>query len=383
MAMAPAARFLISVCGTTAVLAVLMTSLLVRNGELLTTRAGVRAQFETNGIYGRSIWDDFFAYKFAAYEARPTGSISIGSSRAMAVRALLFRNQDHFSAGGAVNSVAELEAFANELAKLKKRPTVAFLYVDFEWFLAEVGRERNAAYRDRYESWLFVYQSAFVHLKDLFVNAAAPHLEIDPETGGKLIGSRAQRLRDGFRTDGSVRQSSFIRDNDLSDSDITGFIDAPESTPAQTDARAFAIKRGWWNAVFDRSKMARLERVLGFLQSLGVSLVVVLPPLMPHIAVALEERPELVFFRDWRQSLAAITRDRGVPMFDFTRLPLPSASCYGDRYHASEGAYSWMLSKIRPRLAEQSHPAAEVLDPNALGRYSNVNCLRSLPATAH
>jgi hypothetical protein len=68
-------------------------------------------------------------------------------------------------------------------------------------------------------------------------------------------------------------------------------------------------------------------------------------------------------------------------MFDFTRLPMQSASCYGDRYHASEGAYAWILSTIRPRLAEQLHPAASVLDPDALARFSNVDCIRSLLMT--
>src|SRR5437879_3721862 len=112
------ARILLSAAGTTAAMAALLTSLLIVNGEFYTTSAGVRAQFESNGLYGRSIWDDFFAYKLLAFETRPTSSISVGSSRAMPVRALLFRDLDHLSAGGAVNSIAELEAFVAEFVKL-------------------------------------------------------------------------------------------------------------------------------------------------------------------------------------------------------------------------------------------------------------------------
>src|SRR5215470_376406 len=148
------ARILVSAAGASAAMAAFLTLLLSVNGELYTTSAGVRAQFASNGLYGRSIWDDFFAYKLLAFETRPTGSISVGSSRAMPIRAVLFRDLDHLSAGGAVNSIAELEAFVDEFTRLTRPPKVVFLYVDFDWFLAKAGRERNAAYRDRYESWL-------------------------------------------------------------------------------------------------------------------------------------------------------------------------------------------------------------------------------------
>jgi hypothetical protein len=94
---------------------------------------------------------------------------------------------------------------------------------------------------------------------------------------------------------GSTRQSSFMRDPGLSNSGIGRFIDEPRSAAAQDDALAFTTKRGWWGAALDHRKMARLESALGALQLAGMLLVVILPPLMPHIAVALEERLELVF----------------------------------------------------------------------------------------
>jgi hypothetical protein len=93
----------------------------------------------------------------------------------------------------------------------------------------------------------------------------------------------------------------------------------------------------------------------------------------------LEERPELQFFRDWRERLSEIAAHDGVPYFDFTHLPLRSPSCYSDRYHGSEGAYAWMLSTMRPALASRLHPAADVFDSDALAHYSSPDCIRSLP----
>ena len=376
--MSSAAKFLLAIVISTGSLAVVMTGLLFANGELYTTTGGARAQFETNGIYGRSIWDDFFAYKFALYEMHPTNVISVGSSRAMPVRALLFQKSDHLTFGGAVNSVAEFEGFAKQIVALGRRPAVVFVYVDFEWFMDSPKRERNRTDRRPYEQWLFVYQSAFVHVRALFESAFADHLKADPETGGALIGSRARRLADGFRIDGSHQQrmSETGRRSPADAALMT--ISEPESDVANETARRFAAERHWWGATLGENLLRRFETALGVLQSQDISVVLIAAPVAPNVAMTLEQRDELVFFRVWRSRIELISQDRRIPFFDFTQIPLQAPVCYSDLYHASEGAYAWLLSRVRGNLAAEGHRAAGTLDAERLDQFSKSECFRSL-----
>lgn len=378
------AKFLVSFAATSITVIVAMTAVLYANAELYTTRWGVREQLKSNGIYGRSIWDDFFAYKFTLYEMRPTESISVGSSRAMPVRALLFRNEDHLSFGGAVNSVAEFSAFVERLRAMPMRPTVAFVYVDFDWFLESASRTRNNSDWQSYDNWLFVYQSAFVHIEDLVQGAFAKKFTVDPVAGGVLVGSRAARFADGFRIDGSTQQYSFERGlRSWPDGDISSFIQQPASGPAQEDARKYSARRNWWDAKINNESFQRFEASLKKLQIDGTSVVLIAAPVATHLATAMESNPALKFFAGWLKRLEAIARSRQIPFFDFTHLPLKNATCFTDRYHASEGAYAWMLAQISKRLNESGHQGGRIFDSARLGASSDPNCVRSLgPAHA-
>jgi hypothetical protein len=357
-----------------------MTFLLVKNGELWTTSTGAKAQFESQGIYGRSIWDDFYAYKFALYDLSPKKYVSVGSSRAMGVRASLFRDQDHLSAGGAVNSIAEAEHFAAEAGKWAVFPRVIFFYADAEWFIAGSGRRRHVAARQPYESVLFLYQSAFVHLQQLAKYAFVPRLQVDPSTGGLLIGSRAQRLQEGFRVDGSVRHNSYINARGpWPAAEFQSYLSAVDSDAAVEDAGRLAALRGWAGAKVDPERLLRFEKVLESLKARGASVVLILAPVAPHLARALKTQSDFAFYPAAADRLAALAHKMAVPFFDFTSLGLPYVSCYYDYYHGSEGAYAWMLSKMQRRLADAGHSAAEAFDPNALHLFAQAPCLKSLP----
>lgn len=382
--MLASAKFLISFAVTSVTVIVAMTTVLYANAELYTTRLGAREQLKSNGIYGRSIWDDFFAYKFTLYEMRPTEFISVGSSRAMPVRALLFRNEDHLSFGGAVNSVAEFSAFVERLRAMPRRPAVAFVYVDFDWFLESASRMRNNSNWQSYDNWLFVYQSAFVHIEDLIQGAFAKKFVVDPIAGGALVGSRAARFADGFRIDGSTQQYSFEKGlRPWPDGDISSFIQEPASSAAQEDAQKYSIRRNWWGAKINKESFQQFEASLKSLQIGGTSVVLLAAPIATHLATAMEHNPALKFFPIWLNRLEAIARGRQIPFFDFTHLPLKNATCFTDRYHASEGAYAWMLSQISKRLNESGHPGGRVFDSARLEKASDPNCIRSLgPAKA-
>lgn len=357
-----------------------MSFVLWHAGELYTTTRGVAHQVATNGTYGRSVWDDFYAYKLALMERIPTKAISIGSSRAMSVRAMLFSESSHLSAGGAVQSLLDAQAFAREVARHDQKPEAVFFFVDFDWFVARSGHQPQPPQRSAFDQPAFLYQAAFSHLTDLLGTLGKHQFAHDPETGGALIGARARRFADGFRIDGSIRHYSF--EHGLRPWPETGLDEItkdPRSNGALSDARAFATARGWRRAAMRTDSFDRLGETLATLKTAGIHVVLILPPVAPNVAILLQEDKDYDFFLEWRQKLADLAKVRALPFYDFTQLPLTSGHCYFDRYHGSEGAYAWILAAVRRDLAVRSHPAARLLDKGALDQLGRGDCLRSLP----
>ena len=197
--MGTASRFFTGFAACIAVGLAALVALMSAAGELHTTRNAARAQLANGGIYGRVVWDDFFAYKMALFDARPTSAVSIGSSRAMPMRAGLFRNGDHLGLGGAVQSIDQLESTVAALVNAQRPPKLALVFVDFEWFILPPRRSQNDVARDLFDSPVYLLQSGFAKLRDLLRAASAVHLTADPVSGGPLFGGRARVWGDGFR----------------------------------------------------------------------------------------------------------------------------------------------------------------------------------------
>lgn len=86
-----------------------------------------------HALYLSGIRGDVFSYKFALCNQINPTVVAVGSSRSMQVRAN-FLTSNFVNLGGAVNSIAQLDTVATSLIKLKHKPKIALIFIDFWWF---------------------------------------------------------------------------------------------------------------------------------------------------------------------------------------------------------------------------------------------------------
>jgi len=376
--MGTASRFFSAFSACIAVGLAALVALMSAAGELYTTREAVRAQLAAGGIYGRVIWDDFFAYKMAMFESRPTSAVSVGSSRAMAMRAGLFRDGGHFSLGGAVQSIEQFENTVAALVDAPRPPKLALVFVDFEWFVLPPRRSQNDVARETFDSPVYLLQSGFAKLRDLLRAASAKRLPADPVGGGPLFGGRARVWGDGFRVDGSIQNYSYESGlQPFPEADMAAILDAEPIARAR-DVERFIDQRKWRHGQIQAGRMQRFGAAISRMEAADISPILVLAPIAPHLADALEVHPGLRFFPAWRAQMVAIAAAHGWPLHDFTHAELRHPDCWVDRYHASEGAYAWMLARMRDgggrsRMLLDAHS-----DKDAVERFGSRTCARVL-----
>lgn len=208
--------------------------------------------------------------------------------------------------------------------------------------------------------------------------ASAKHFPADPTSGGPLLGGRARVWGDGFRVDGSIQNYSYESGmRPFPEPDMAAILKA-ESAIRARDVERFIDQRKWRNGQIQAGRMQRFLAAVSKLATAGIAPVLILAPVAPLLAEALDSHSQLRFLPAWRAQMGADAAAQGWPLHDFTRAELRHPDCWVDRYHASEGAYAWMLARIlesggRSRLLLEAHASKDAFD-----RFGTPTCARVL-----
>jgi hypothetical protein len=115
------------------------------------------------------------------------------------------------------------------------------------------------------------------------------------------------------------------------------------------------------------------------LAAADIAPILILAPVAPHLADALEVHPDLQFFPLLTAQIRTIVAAREWPMHDFTRAALLDPDCWVDRYHASEGAYAWMVARMLENDGKSKMLLGAYTDKDSVDRFGTSACKRVLP----
>lgn len=308
-------------------------------GEL-SLPAVIEAQAEDPAcLFGSGIEQDNFTYKLELYKKLRPETVVIGSSRVMQMRGRYFSGS-FVNLGGATGSTVAFAHFVDEMMRVAL-PKLAIIGVDFWWFNPAYARHKNkfvvpleayAVTVDRLKLPYYWLLEGKVGLKDMASMLAADREQC-------RFGIMAHQLSDGFASDGSYYQTSFVVGDRLPDQ--PHFDDELSRIGQGRD-------RFEWGDAVSRDDLERFSAAVGRLRSAGVDVVVFMPPLARPVYDAVMAGAERYRFL---MELPDAFRQIGLNVYDYTNpASVPTDDCeFLDGFHGGEVTYA----RIVERLTEQ------------------------------
>jgi hypothetical protein len=326
-------------------------------------------QREAGGLYGSAVHNATFAYKFALYDLAPPEVVALGSSRAMQIRAEMFR-RPFLNLGGLMENPREGRLVADALLARARRPGVAIVTVDFWWFNGE--RPERRSFPEHAERGTPLSSDAlllpFRWLADgrvapgFYARTVALGLPPDPAFPPSF-GVRAATTHAGFTPDGAWNYWNLAG----------GF------TPGDAGFAAglAQIRRGAENyrhgRRFDEARWSEFVAMVRALNGAGIRAIVLNPPLAPAARAQMRAQgADFAFAAEFRRRLATLT----VPVFDFQddAAIAPSNCEFLDLHHAGDVVTARLLLAVARlpfsglnlvvdpgRLAEMAAPGERAL----------------------
>lgn len=341
-----------------------MEWLLWRTGETIPVEQVLELQQQEpdrDKLWMRGVLDQgFYAYKWAGIQRTQPRILALGSSRAMKFREPMFAPDSgrFYNAGGLVQNLDDLTAFANQLPQ--PGPRVILLGIDI-WWLNEARHTREGFSTGiRYDA----AQEWTAHLQALKkIHRHWPHLRAAENasfTGN--IGAKAIDSGEGFRADGSIAQSGVRKHQER-------FHD-PEIPPIAVRVRQ-GRDRFEWTSGISRRRLDQLRSALQILRRKDVAVLLYAPPLDSASARLMETIPQQkTIWSQYRSELPRLCAELQIP---FCGSWTPQALGLDDRamfdgLHAEETLH---LHILRTWLR---NPAAEQLLPGTRQRIEDILC---------
>ncbi|GAA5507365.1 hypothetical protein [Novipirellula caenicola] len=256
-------------------------------------------------LYSREfLSQQFGVYKFATIQLRNPKIIALGSSRVMQFRDFMFSplEDSFYNAGGMIQSVTELNEYVDLLENQQlPRPEIAIIGIDPWWIKSEYERDK---------SWLSQQDETYhfaAHVNALRtlvrrnripeLTTAIIHSNRSPYFGYRAIGTAPIKYGSGFRKDGSWQYSPKIL---LEIVETHQFIDRED--PPIIERIRFHLGNFSVPATVDPAKTSRLFSLLERLQTLGIEVIVLLPPYSSDCMHALSTDAKLKPWWDFYQT---------------------------------------------------------------------------------
>lgn len=295
------------------------------------------------------------AYKREVMARRaPVSVLVVGSSRMLDFAEGVLDEPSRFYNFGVPGGYLDATETVITLIDPAAPPDVVVLGVDLFWFNADLP----AAHATRESLVLPIYSlQTLTERTRAVVNWVAPQIRRarriidnnDPTGRSEAYGLVSIQTGLGFRFDGTLQYPA--RD--------------PDAQPRTADdeiQRLNALRPG---ALLD-ANLNRLAALIDQLDSLGVTVVGVLPPYRADVYAALDASDQHAYFAPARAAVNEIFAQRGLPLFDFTDISVISGVGAGemsDTVHSSAQLSARMFAQmVRAVPALRAHADPERIE---------------------
>jgi hypothetical protein len=320
----------------------LVELVLWRAGETWTIERVIETQRRNpSALFMRGILDQgFYRYKFLRFEALRPKVLVLGSSRVMEFRREMFgeRGKDFFNAGGLIQDLSDLHAFAENLSPATA-PEVVILGLDLWWFNGNkplLNGFSSGIHRDAALDWQEHARALrrFKSGKGCLSALKAFRAENDN------IGIEARSAAVGFRPDGSMQYN-------FESPKGTGwkFVDRerpPIAERIRNNSAQFTPTSG---ASAERIEL--LGKCLDLLRSKKVLVLGFCPPFSSESAALLQARAsQSNLWNEARGQIPKVFQDRNLPFIDASLLADfgTNDSVMIDGIHAAETFHLTLLA---------------------------------------
>ena len=307
-------------------------------------------------LFGAAYSDHTAYYKLHAVLSRRPTVIALGSSRVMAVRSALFRNEVAFYNAG--SPLLHVGFFTEFLSRVPAGREPRLIVVGLDHWLFSAGWPRSSpAMPELSQGGPDPFKVLGNGLRKVVVDyllgkyALADLARVKGDT--VLIGMNAVVNRHGYRNDGSHRISAPGPQKQIHDDMLRDIV---------AGMRIFAPAK-----TISPESVEDLRRFLLLCQSKGIYVVGFLPAFTHRFYTALAGHDRYAYLRDLAPKLAPIFRDAGFAFFDFSDLAVVGASDAEafDPVHISEKAYVRLFVEMARRDARLREVIADVGDLSA------------------
>ncbi len=317
-------------------------------------------QRSTNeSIYGpRFFSDQFNIYKLSGIRYRHPSILSIGSSRVMQIRDMMFHplENEFYNGGGLLRNAFDLEAFAVMIAgKDLPLPQVLIVGIDPWWLRTNYGK--TTWLHDSDERFSFAgHIEAFRQTlkKGAFKNViAATWSSKNPHFGYETIGTSARITGAGFRKDGSSLYPpkmffEFVESPIYVDREVPSIIDRIQMTK-----REFSLP-----AAIDEQRVNLIVGALSLIKKKGVEVYALMPPFSTEAFGALEDSQALSqWWNYYKHEFPKILEQR-----DILVVPVSQPAQFGlddtymfDGWHPSEVYIAHLVKSLLEKSPDTSY----------------------------
>ena len=329
----------------------IMSAVLTRSGEYLSIEKTVEKLDRTHGLYGSALYQRTFYFKEEIYKFYKPEVVPLGSSRVLQFR------QDYFTKPfinlGTISSLDEAMETGRNIFP-EHTPQKMILGLDFWWFhpsreeifIPRSERDATLTLSDMLEpaTWLV---SGKLRFSDVFhlLTSETPHAGIAAVSRG-----------DGFDRFGSYFYTSIYtgrkKSQDINFANTLEKMKTGEGVLVHGDT-------------VSESRWAAFEALVNYYQSLGIEMVIFLPPIPPMVLQAMNDSGDYGYVDTLRPRLAAFAKERDIPVFDFHDMQrYGSGDCeYYDGVHGGENTYN----RILLHMALKNGMVRDVVDLPKLG----------------
>ncbi|MDD9901776.1 MAG: hypothetical protein OXT65_12425 [Alphaproteobacteria bacterium] len=354
--------------------------LLHRAGEYMPMPDIVTHIEDTGGVYGSALNATTYWFKKAVYEHYTPDVAALGSSRVLLFRPEAFSVP--FANLGSMHNLDEVIEMAHAVFPAQP-PQVLILGLDFWWFLPSAETDSISRSAERPDMtlrdlfmpprWLFRGKMRWDDVSRILYRAT-PDLGISGIT-----------RKDGFESHGSYYYTSTY----------TGRLPAFDR---HFDASLARIKNGdkyyEHGSNISQVQIEKLRKLVRFLKSLDIHVLLFIPPLAPTPAKVLREQELHTYIKQLHISLVQLSHAERAPLFTYHDvLKTGTTDCeFIDSIHGGETVYYRMLEDMAQRnsllgsmvredvVAENiAAHAGRVSDDPAETDFLDIGCKKDMP----
>ena len=332
-----------------------------KTGDTWSPRSALihQQQSSTESIYGpRFFSDQFNIFKLSGIQHRQPTIITIGSSRVMQIRDIMFHplEQEFYNGGGLLRNAFDLQAFADMLTQEElPLPKVLIAGIDPWWLRTNYGKatwlndtDERYSFAGHIEAFRQILKKSAVQQ----VLTATSSFE-SPGFGYDAIGTYARIEGTGFRQDGSNLYPSKV---------FREFMESPvyvdRESPAIIDRIRMTEREFSLPAVIDEERVKIIVDALSLMKRKGIEVIAFMPPFSTEAYEALEHSQPLSQWWDYyTHAFPALLKTHQITVVEVShpaQFQLNDTAMF-DGWHPSEVYIAHIVKKMIESLPASSY----------------------------